>query len=165
MNYVTSFKQANILGAIIAFVMIISALAIQLTFNLEPCPLCITQRIIFIVIGALFILFALLPSNNPYIKLSHLISIIAAGLVGVIFSIRHIMIQAKIIEIPAECGIDLDYMFENFPLTEAVNLLFKGTGDCSEIDWTFFGITLPQMALLGYIFFITYTIYIYLKVK
>ena len=165
MNYVTSFKQANILGAIIAFVMIISALAIQLTFNLEPCPLCITQRIIFIVIGALFILFALLPSNNIYIKLSHLISIIAAGLVGVIFSIRHIMIQAKIIEIPAECGIDLDYMFENFPLTEAVNLLFKGTGDCSEIDWTFFGITLPQMALLGYIFFITYTIYIYLKVK
>jgi disulfide bond formation protein DsbB len=165
MNYVTSFKQANILGAIIAFVMIISALAIQLTFNLEPCPLCITQRIIFIVISALFILFALLPSNNAYIKLSHLISIIAAGLVGVIFSIRHIMIQAKIIEIPAECGIDLDYMFENFPLTEAVNLLFKGTGDCSEIDWTFFGITLPQMALLGYIFFITYTIYIYLKVK
>lgn len=165
MNYVTSFKQANILGAIMAFVMIISALAIQLTFNLEPCPLCITQRIIFIVIGALFILFALLPSNNKYIKLSHLILIIAAGLVGVIFSIRHIMIQAKIIEIPAECGIDLDYMFENFPLTEAVNLLFKGTGDCSEIDWTFFGITLPQMALLGYIFFITYTIYIYLKVK
>ena len=165
MNYVTSFKQANILGAIMAFVMIISALAIQLTFNLEPCPLCITQRIIFIVIGTLFILFALLPSNNAYIKLSHLISIIAAGLVGVIFSIRHIMIQAKIIEIPAECGIDLDYMFENFPLTEAVNLLFKGTGDCSEIDWTFFGITLPQMALLGYIFFITYTIYIYLKVK
>ena len=148
MNYVTSFKQANILGAIIAFVMIISALAIQLTFNLEPCPLCITQRIIFIVIGALFILFALLPSNIKYIKLSHLISIITAGLVGVIFSIRHIMIQAKIIEIPAECGIDLDYMFENFPLTEAVNLLFKGTGDCSEIDWTFFGITLPQLSLI-----------------
>lgn len=165
MNFVTSFKQANFLGAIIAFIMIISALAIQLTFNLEPCPLCITQRIIFIVIGALFILFALLPSNNTYIKLFYLISILAAGLVGVIFSIRHILIQAKIIEIPAECGIDLDYMFENFPFTEAVNLLFKGTGDCSQIDWTFFGITLPQMALLGYIFFITYTIYIYLKVK
>ena len=56
-------------------------------------------------------------------------------------------------------------MFENFPLTEAVNLLFKGTGDCSEIDWTFFGMTLPQMALLGYLFFITYTIYIFLKVE
>ena len=69
MNYVTSFKQANILGAIIAFVMIISALAIQLTFNLEPCPLCITQRIIFIVIGALFILFALLPSNLSLIHI------------------------------------------------------------------------------------------------
>ena len=165
MNFVSSFKQANFLGAIIAFIMIISALAIQLAFNLEPCPLCITQRIIFIAIGTLFILFALLPFDNVYIKFSHLISILAASLVGVIFSIRHILIQAKIIEIPAECGIDLDYMFENFPLTEAVNLIFKGTGDCSQIDWTFFGITLPQMALLGYIFFITYTIYIYLKVR
>jgi disulfide bond formation protein DsbB len=164
MNYVTSFKKANIFGAIIAFLMIILALTIQLYFDLEPCPLCITQRIIFIVIGVLFIIFSLLPFNQ-IIKLSHLISIVSAGLVGVIFSIRHILIQAKIIEIPAECGIDLDYMFENFPLTEAVNLLFKGTGDCSEIDWTFFGITLPQMALLGYIFFITYTIYIYFKVK
>ena len=164
MNYVTSFKKANIFGAIIAFLMIISALTIQLYFDLEPCPLCITQRIIFIAIGVLFIIFSLLPFNQ-IIKLSHLISIVSAGLVGVIFSIRHILIQAKIIEIPAECGIDLDYMFENFPLTEAVNLLFKGTGDCSEIDWTFFGMTLPQIALLGYLFFITYTIYIFLKVE
>ena len=164
MKYATNFKQANLFGILISFIMIAAALAIQLTYDLEPCPLCITQRIIFITIGALFILFALLPRNR-FVKLLHLISISTAGMVGVVFSIRHILIQAKIIEIPAECGIDLDYMFENFPLTEAVNLLFKGTGDCSQIDWTFLGVTLPQMALLGYLFFITYTIYIYVKLK
>ena len=164
MNYVTSFKKANIFGAIIAFLMIISALTIQLYFDLEPCPLCITQRIIFIAIGVLFIIFSLLPFNQ-IIKLSHLISIVSAGLVGVIFSIRHILIQAKIIEIPAECGIDLDYMFENFPISEAFSLLFKGTGDCSDIDWLFMGLSLPQLALIAYIMFGILTLYTYKKIN
>jgi len=93
------------------------------------------------------------------------ITIIFSGLIGVVFSFRHILIQAKIIEVPAECGIDLNYMFDNFPLSEAINLLFRGTGDCSQIDWTFMGLTLPQMALFGYLFFITFTIYIFLKAK
>ena len=164
MKYIRNYKHANILGAIIAFLMIVSALSIQLVYELEPCPLCVTQRIIFIIIGILFLLFSLLPLNKVN-KLFHLFSISVAGLVGVVFSIRHILIQEKIIEIPAECGIDLNYMFENFPLSEAINLLFKGTGDCSKIDWTFFGITLPQLALIGYVLFIAYSIYIYIKVK
>ena len=75
------------------------------------------------------------------------------------------MIQSKWITVPAECGIDLDYMFENFPLTEAFSLLFKGTGDCSEIDWLFLGLTLPQLALIAYIMFVIFTLYIYNKIN
>ena len=56
-------------------------------------------------------------------------------------------------------------MFENFPLTEAFSLLFKGTGDCSEIDWLFLGLTLPQLALIAYIMFGILTFYIYKKIK
>jgi disulfide bond formation protein DsbB len=67
--------------------------------------------------------------------------------------------------VPAECGIDLDYMFENFPLTEAFSLLFKGTGDCSEIDWLFLGLTLPQLALIAYIVFSIITLYIFKKIN
>jgi disulfide bond formation protein DsbB len=82
-----------------------------------------------------------------------------------VFAIRHIMIQSKWITVPAECGIDLDYMFENFPLIEAFSLLFKGTGDCSEIDWLFLGLTLPQLALIAYIMFGIITLYIYKKIN
>ena len=56
-------------------------------------------------------------------------------------------------------------MFENFPLTEAFSLLFKGTGDCSEIDWYFLGLTLPQLALIAYILFVIFTLYIYNKIN
>jgi len=159
-----SFKKINLFGSLLAFILVGLAVAIQAQFNLEPCPLCVTQRIVFIVIGCLFLLFSFF-SPNQFIRFTHLTSLLITNIVGMVFAIKHILIQSKWIIVPAECGIDLDYMFENFPLTEAFSILFKGTGDCSEIDWLFLGLTLPQLALIAYIMFGMLTFYIYKKIK
>jgi len=164
MKNLTSFSKVNLFGATLSFIMIGVALLIQLIYKLEPCPLCITQRIIFIAIGFIFIFFLLLK-HSFLTRITHLLLLATASIAGIIFSGRHIMIQEKWINVPAECGIDLDYMFENFPLTQAMNLLFKGTGDCSSIDWSFVGITLPQLALIGYLFFLAIAIITFLKIK
>ena len=164
MKNLTSFTKVNLLGASLSFIMIGAALLIQLIYELEPCPLCITQRIIFIVIGFIFVFFLLLK-HNFITRIAHLLMLATASITGIVFSGRHIMIQEKWITVPAECGIDLNYMFENFPLTQAMNLLFKGTGDCSNIDWNFIGITLPQLALMGYLLFLTIAIITFLKIK
>jgi disulfide bond formation protein DsbB len=144
--------------------MIVAALWIQLTYQLEPCPLCITQRIIFIVLGLLFVFFVWLPLNF-FVRIIYLLAIGITSIAGLIFSARHVLIQQKYIMVPAECGIDLDYMFENFPLMEAFNLLFQGTGDCSRVDWTFYGLSLPMMAFLGYLFFLIYALFVFKKIK
>ncbi|MAS00366.1 MAG: disulfide bond formation protein B [Nitrosomonadales bacterium] len=162
-NFLT-FKRINLFGSFLAFVLVGVAVAIQTQFNLEPCPLCVSQRIVFIIIGFIFLLFSFLKPNQ-LIKFIHISSLLTTNIVGIVFAIRHIMIQSKWIIVPAECGIDLDYMFENFPLTEAFSLLFKGTGDCSEIDWYFLGLTLPQLALIAYILFVIFTLYIYNKIN
>lgn len=159
-----TFKRSNIYAAILSFLMIVAALWIQLTYQLEPCPLCITQRIIFIVLGLLFVFFVWLPLNF-FVRIIYLLAIGITSIVGLIFSARHVLIQQKYITVPAECGIDLDYMFENFPLLEAFNLLFQGTGDCSKVDWTFYGLSLPMMAFLGYLFFLIYALFIFKKIK
>ena len=159
-----TFKRINLLGSFLAFALVGLAVVIQTQFNLEPCPLCVSQRIVFIVIGFLFLIFSFLKPNR-LIKFMYISSLLITNIIGIIFSIRHIMIQNKWIIVPAECGIDLNYMFENFPLTEAFSLLFKGTGDCSEIDWLFLGFTLPQLALIGYIMFGIMTLYIYNKIN
>ena len=164
MKNLSPFFKVNLFGAIISLLMIGSAISIQLIYQLEPCPLCITQRIIFIVIGFIFTLF-LFIKPNPLSRILHLLMLFTATIVGIIFSGKHILIQAKWITVPAECGIDLDYMFENFPLSQAINLLFKGTGDCSTIDWNFFGITLPQLAFLGYLFIRVLVIITFLKIR
>ena len=60
----------------------------------------------------------------------------------------------------ADCGVGFNYMFENFPLKKAFTLIFKGTGDCAAIDWKFFGLTLPQLALIAYVGLGIYAIYL-----
>ena len=159
-----TFKKINLLGALLSFLLVGLALTIQMKFNLEPCPLCVSQRIVFILIGLLFLVFSFLNPTR-LIKFIHLVSLLVVNIAGIVFAIKHILIQGKWITVPAECGIDLDYMFENFPIREAFSLLFKGTGDCSEIDWLFLGLSLPQLALIAYIMFCVITFYIYKKIN
>jgi len=159
-----TFKKINLLGALLSFLLVGLALTIQMKFNLEPCPLCVSQRIVFILIGLLFLVFSFLNPTR-LIKFIHFASLSVVNIVGMVFAIKHILIQGKWITVPAECGIDLDYMFENFPIREAFSLLFKGTGDCSEIDWLFLGLSLPQLALIAYIMFCVITFYIYKKIN
>mgnify|MGYP006074232267 FL=1 len=159
-----TFKKINLLGALLSFLLVGLALTIQTQFNLEPCPLCVSQRIVFILIGLLFLVFSFLNPTR-LIKFIHLVSLLVVNIAGIVFAIKHILIQGKWITVPAECGIDLDYMFENFPIREAFSLLFKGTGDCSEIDWLFLGLSLPQLALIAYIMFCVITFYIYKKIN
>ena len=159
-----TFKKINLLGALLSFLLVGLALTIQMKFNLEPCPLCVSQRIVFILIGLLFLVFSFLNPTR-LIKFIHFASLSVVNIVGMVFAIKHILIQGKWITVPAECGIDLDYMFENFPIREAFSLLFKGTGDCSEIDWLFLGLSLPQLALIAYIMLCVLTFYIYKKIN
>ncbi|MBT5573713.1 MAG: disulfide bond formation protein B [Nitrosomonadales bacterium] len=162
MKFNFSFKAINLLAATFSFFLVFLAIFIQENFELEPCPLCITQRIIFIVGGGAFFIFSFF-NPSKIARILHLIVLLLINFMGVVFSVRHILIQSKLISVPAECGLDLNYMFDSFPLAEAFELLFRGAGDCSSIDWTLFGITLPQLALLSYLVFIFVTLYIYKK--
>ena len=159
-----TFKKINLLASLLAFILIVAAIIIQIQYDLEPCPLCITQRIIFIITAFAFLFFAFFKPTK-LAKLSHLIILSLVNVIGIIFALRHILIQGGWIKIPAECGVDLGYMFDNFPLTQAFNLLFQGAGDCSKIDWLLFGLTLPQLAFLWYFIFLVLTIYIYCRTQ
>lgn len=147
----------KLISGIFIILLVILSVIIQEIFNLEPCPLCITQRVIFLTSGIIFLIFYFKPMNK-IIELSILGMI---NLIGLIFAIRHVLIQRKVINIPAECGIDLEYMFDNFPLREVFELIFRGTGDCSEIDWSFLGITIPEWSAIWFLILIamTYTNY------
>ena len=153
-------KVGYLLGFAACFGTVILALVIQTVYKLEPCPLCITQRICFMALGVLFLIGAFVKPATLFAKLITLAQLVAA-LVGAGWALRHWYLQAHKESMIADCGVGFDYMFENFPLKKAFTLIFKGTGDCAAIDWTFLGLSLPQLALIAFIAFGIYAVYLF----
>ena len=160
MKQLLTGKRGYLLGFAACFGTVILALVIQTIYKLEPCPLCITQRIVFMCLGILFLVAAFIKPATLAAKLFTLLQVVTA-LIGAGWAIRHWWIQAHKESMVVDCGVGFDYMFENFPLKKAFMLIFKGTGDCATIDWTFLGLTLPQLGLISFIAFGIYALYLF----
>lgn len=148
-----------LIGFLSCFAIVALALVIQTQYHLEPCPLCISQRILFMGLGVLFLIHAFVKRPRWLsLTLSGAEVITALGGAGV--AIRHWWLQAHKQEMIADCGVGFDYMFDNFPLQKALTLVFRGTGDCAAIDWTLLGLTLPQLGLICFIGFAGYAVWL-----
>lgn len=156
LNKLLTGRGGYFLGFVACFGLVGLALWIQTRYNLDPCPLCITQRIVFMSLGVLFLIAGLI---SKFPKIFAGLQVITA-MVGAGWAMRHWWIQAHRETMIADCGVGFDYMFENFPLKKALSLVFKGTGDCAAIDWTFLGLSIPQMALIAFIGFAVYALFL-----
>jgi protein dithiol:quinone oxidoreductase len=154
-----SGRAGYVLGFLASFGLVALALVIQTQYHLEPCPLCISQRIVFMGLGFLFLAAAIFNPVGMGRKIFAVLQVLTA-LGGAGVAIRHWYIQVHKGEMIVDCGVGFDYMFENFPFKKAIDLVFKGTGDCASIDWTFLGLSIPQLSLIAFIGLSVYAIYL-----
>lgn len=146
--YIPGYQKFNGAGALLAFGAIgFSLIVLQGMLELDPCPLCTADRFVIIAIG---LIFALAWLHNPartgqkvYAALN-----LPLGLVGIGLTLRHIWLQHIPPNETPECGPDLSYMFEVFPLLDAIVMLLSGSGQCAEVLWTFMGLTIPEQTLI-----------------
>ena len=128
------------------------ALYLQHSVGLEPCPMCILQRYAFIVVGVIALVAALhgpaLIGQRVY---SGLILLFAATGAGV--AIRHVYLEHNPPKI-FDCGADVGFMLESFPLTEALPMIFRGTGDCTKVLWRFLGLSIAEWSLICFVLLI-----------
>ncbi len=151
LNKFLASRLAYFVGFFASFGLVALALVIQTQYKLEPCPLCISQRIVFMGLGVLFLIAAIHHPQKPvWVKLYALLQTLTA-LGGAGVAIRHWYLQVHKDEMLVDCGVGFDYMFDNFPLRKALTLVFRGTGDCATIDWTFLGLSIPQLALIAFL--------------
>ncbi|MDO8844355.1 disulfide bond formation protein B [Methylicorpusculum sp.] len=122
----------------------------QFVGGLEPCPLCISQRIGIMLTGLVFLIAGL---HNPAEKGRKIYSILGTlvALCGGAVSIRHIWIQHLPPDEVPECGPGIEYMMENFPLSEVIKQMLSGTGDCAKVDWTLLGFSMPAWTLVAFL--------------
>lgn len=146
-----SFRAQYLLGALLCAALLGYALYAQHVMFLDPCPLCIFQRVAFMALGAVFLLGALHGPKSAGGRRAYgvLAALAAAG--GISIAGRHVWLQSlPADEVPA-CGPGLEYMLEAFPLREVLNKVFSGSGECAEVDWTFLGLSMPAWTLVWFV--------------
>jgi len=140
-------RRGNLLGFLACAGLMGYALFVQYGIGLEPCPLCILQRIAVIVMGVLFLLAFLQDPGDKGAKVYGVLIDVAA-LAGVTVAARHMWIIAQPPGTVAECGASLDYMMDVLPLHEVLGKILTGSGECAKIDWQFLGLNMPTWVLI-----------------
>ena len=121
---------------------------LQHVVGLEPCPMCIVQRYAFVLVALFAGMGAVLRMRMAQL-LALLLMLLSAGF-GAFVAARQSWLQWNPPEIVA-CGRDFYGMIENFPLQRVVPMIFKGSGDCTAIDWTFLGGTIANWSFLCFV--------------
>lgn len=145
-----SHRNLYLLGFLGCVVLIAVALYFQYVMGLEPCPLCIVQRVFFVVVG-LICLIAFLHNPKSWGNRVYGLLGAAGAIAGAAVAGRHVWLQNLPPELVPECGPSLEYMLRVFPLGQVMNMVFTGSGECAEVAWQFLGLTIPGWTLVVFV--------------
>jgi disulfide bond formation protein DsbB len=141
-------RNGNLFGFFACAALLGYALYAQYGIGLEPCPLCILQRVAVITAGGAFLLaFMHDPADRGARAYGVLIDLVA--LAGILVAARHMWVIAQPPGSVAECGASLDYMMDVLPLHEVLAKVLKGSGECAKVDWQFLGLNMPTWVLIA----------------
>ena len=127
--------------------MLAFGLYLQHGVGLEPCPMCIVQRYALVLVAVVAGLTAL-SSKKGVLVSGSLVMLGVAGF-GAFVAARQSWLQWYPPEV-ASCGRDFYGMIETFPLKRAIPMIFKGSGDCTKIDWTFLGLSIANWSFVSF---------------
>ena len=116
--------------------MLMFGLYLQHVVGLEPCPMCIVQRYALLGVAVVSACGALSSRRGWQVFWS--LALVGKAGFGAFTAARQSWLQWYPPEV-VSCGRDLYGMIENFPLQRVIPMVFKGSGDCSKVDWTFLG--------------------------
>jgi disulfide bond formation protein DsbB len=136
--------------ALVCVAMLAFGLYLQHGLGLEPCPMCIVQRYALILVAVCAALAGATARKGLMLGFGG-VALLFAGF-GAFVAARQSWLQWYPPEI-VSCGRDFYGMIETFPLKRAVPMIFKGSGDCTKVDWTFLGGSIANWSFLWFALF------------
>jgi disulfide bond formation protein DsbB len=121
---------------------------LQHVVGLVPCPMCIVQRYAMVLMALVAVLGAGLPGRKTALIAGSWLVLLAGG--GAYVAARQTWLQWYPPEV-VSCGRDFYGMIETFPLQRAIPMIFKGSGDCSRVDWTFLGGSIANWSFVAFV--------------
>lgn len=144
----TGRRQLNFAGFIACAGLMAYALYAEHVLLLMPCPLCVFQRMAVIALGVVFLVAALHHPRGGGRRVYAILVLLAAG-AGVGVAGRHVWLQNLPPDQVPSCGPGFDYIIDSFPLSEALRLIFTGSGECADVDWSFLGLSMPAWVVIS----------------
>lgn len=130
--------------------MLAFGLYLQHVVGLEPCPMCIVQRYALILVAVFAAVAA--AARGRAMHIAGALGMLLFSGFGAFVAARQSWLQWYPPEI-ASCGRDFYGMIETFPLKRAIPMIFRGTGDCTKIDWTFLGLSIANWSFVWFVVF------------
>jgi disulfide bond formation protein DsbB len=155
-------RQSNLLGFAACAGLLAYAYYAQMVLHLEPCPLCIFQRVGVFALGVVFLIAA---THDPvgWGRRIYALLLAAAALATIGVAVRHLYIQSLPEgSIPA-CGASLDFMLKVFSLSEVLVKVLTGSGECARVTWSFLGLAMPAWVLIAALALGAYGLWINLR--
>jgi len=147
----TSFRLRFLLGFVACVALIAFALYTQHYLYLNPCPLCIFQRIAFIALGIVFLVGGLHAPRSAGGRRAYGVLAMIPALAGIGIASRHVWLTHLPPDQVPSCGPPLDFMMEASPLADVVKQVLTGSGECAKVDWTFLGMSMPAWSLAWFV--------------
>jgi len=122
-------------------------LYLQNVVGLDPCPMCIVQRYALIFVAACAGFTGASGNKRAHVWGASLMVVLAVA--GAYVAARQSYLQWYPPEV-VSCGRDLYGMIEAFPLQRVIPMIFKGSGDCTKVDWTFLGGSLANWSFVWF---------------
>lgn len=139
-------------GFLICVLLLASAYYFEYQMFLDPCPLCIVQRIATLGIG-IGCLLAFIARNTLWPHRIALIFTLASSIFGVWVANRHVWLQGLPADEVPECGPSVEYMAEVLPFTELVTFMLQASGSCADISWEFMALSMPEWTRVIFVAF------------
>lgn len=147
-----SYRWQAALGAGICAALLGYALYVQHGMFMQPCPLCILQRVAFLAMGVFFLLGAITGERPAWLCKLSAVLVFVSAMFGAGIAGWHVYLQSLPPgEVPSCGGMDISYMLEAFPMQKVVEKIFTGSGECAVVDWHWLGLSMPAWTLVWYV--------------
>ena len=124
--------------------------------GLEPCYLCITQRVFLLLAGIIFLISTIHNPKNLFKKVYSYVAIFFCS-AGAYFSTKQLYLQSLPEDQVPQCGPPVEYLLETFSGFEVISMLVQGDGNCAKVQWEFLFISMPGWVLVIFLALIAIT--------
>lgn len=147
----TSFRTQFLFGFAACAGLLGYAFYLQLHDGLEPCPLCIFQRVAFAALGVVFLVGGLHAPKGVGGRRRYGVLALLAALAGIAVAGNHVRLQHLPPDQVPACGPGLDYMLDAMPISGVIRKVMTGSGECANVDWSFLGLSMPAWSLVWFV--------------